>query len=128
MDKLDKPNLVEGPMIDEERQSLISHKGSAECATSSDTQGSTLSGILEQNQRLIFKYPDGSYSYAFKCQNKDGDNWLQLKGQQGMPPSREEIQQELSTFQVLQIEDEIEFLVNNLEYLVEPEVAIKSYF
>ena len=29
---------------------------------------------------------------------------------------------------MLQIEDEIEFLVNNLEYLVEPEVAIKNYF
>lgn len=28
----------------------------------------------------------------------------------------------------MQIEDEIEFLVNNLEYLVEPETAIKQYF
>ena len=29
---------------------------------------------------------------------------------------------------MLQIEDEIEFLVTNLEYLVEPEVAIKQYY
>lgn len=34
----------------------------------------------------------------------------------------------MSEFQVIQIEDELEFLVNNLEYLVEPDVAIKSYF
>lgn len=29
---------------------------------------------------------------------------------------------------MLQIEDEIEFIVNNLEYLVDPEIAIKQYF
>jgi len=29
---------------------------------------------------------------------------------------------------VIQIEDEIEFLVSNLEYLVDPETSIKDYF
>lgn len=33
----------------------------------------------------------------------------------------------MSTFQVLQIEDEIEFLVNNLEFLVDPQQAVDLY-
>lgn len=35
---------------------------------------------------------------------------------------------DLSSFQVIQIEDEISFLMDNLEYLVEPDQAIKNYF
>ena len=43
-------------------------------------------------------------------------------------PRFDEHEYALSEFQVIQIEDELEFLVNNLEYLVEPESAIKNYF
>jgi len=62
----------------EERQSLLSGNSS---------NSSVYSDILYTNQRLIFKYPDGSYSYAFKCtkdpDSKKGDNqkdnWLHVK-------------------------------------------------
>ena len=40
-------------------------------------------------------------------------------------PSPEELAANLSQFQILQIEDEIEFLANNLEYLVEPQSAVE---
>lgn len=42
--------------------------------------------------------------------------------------NRDNYQGDLSDFQVIQIEDEIEFLVSNLEYLVDPETSIKDYF
>ena len=42
-------------------------------------------------------------------------------------PSPEELAANLSQFQILQIEDEIEFLANNLEYLVEPQSAVEQY-
>lgn len=41
--------------------------------------------------------------------------------------SPENINGNLSAFQVIQIEDEIEFLSNNLEYLVEPQLAVGQY-
>ena len=44
---------------DEEKQSL--------CSSSADSSTSVVSNILFSNERLIFKYPDGTYSYAFKC-------------------------------------------------------------
>ena len=34
---------------------------------------------------------------------------------------------DLSSFHVIQIEDEVEFLVHNLDYLVDPDTAINSY-
>ena len=33
----------------------------------------------------------------------------------------------MSAFHVIQIEDEVEFLMSNLEFLIEPEDAIASY-
>ena len=66
--------------IDEEVQSFVS----------SDTSQSIVSDILYTNQRLIFKYPDGTYSYAFKCikdpvtqkaNTLPKDSWLQVKNQ-----------------------------------------------
>lgn len=36
--------------------------------------------------------------------------------------------EDLSSFQVIQIEDELSFLMDNMEYLVEPDQAIKNYF
>lgn len=38
---------------------------------SSIASSSNFSGILSNNNRLIFKYPDGSYSYAYKCATND---------------------------------------------------------
>ena len=35
-------------------------------ATSLVSSCSEISDILQHNQRLIFKYPDGTYAYAFK--------------------------------------------------------------
>jgi hypothetical protein len=51
--------------IDDTKQSLLEERHSQGSSLSSN---SNVSDILENNTRLIFKYPDGSYAYAFKCQ------------------------------------------------------------
>ena len=65
----------------------------------------------------MLKYPDGTYSYAFKSGSRDA--WLELRED----PS----QSLLSPYQVMQIEDEIEFMVNNLEFILDPDLAIRQY-
>ena len=82
---------------------------------------SDLSQILEHSQRLIFKYPDGTFSYAYKCSKAgsanrkdpeahDGkDTWLQVKsnqnssnpGQLRIPLNVESADNQLSEFQVI---------------------------
>ena len=101
-------------------------RNSACSVQSLSSKSSHLSKILTTNQRLIFRYPDGTYCYAYKQEKKGEakDTWLQVKGENTATAD----QGQLSEFQVFQIEDEIEFLVNNLEYLVEPESAIGNYF
>ena len=42
--------------------------GSKACTnTSALSADSSISNILIQKKRLIFKYPDGTYSYAYRC-------------------------------------------------------------
>lgn len=110
----------------EERRSLLY----SECG-SSVSSASNMSTLLHQNQRLIFKYPDGTFAYAFKQAKGKGDEeedtWLHLRTTHPREFSAEQLNGNLSAFQVLQIEDEIEFLVNNLEFLVEPQQAISQY-
>lgn len=66
----------------------------------------------------MLKYPDGTYSYAFKSGSRDA--WLELR--------EDPNQQSLSPYQVMQIEDEIEFMINNLEFILDPDLAIRQYF
>ena len=70
--------------ICEERRSLLY----SECASSTSSALSNISDILHNNQRLIFKYPDGTYAYAFKQPKNKGeddcDNWLQYKPNNGV--------------------------------------------
>lgn len=61
--------------------------------------------MLDKSQRLIFKYPDGTYCYAYKCnkssKEEDGkDTWLQVKNFNGQTQP-EQIEQYLSEFQVI---------------------------
>ena len=87
-----------------------------------------MSGILNSNQRLIFRYPDGTYAYAFKQPKGKGeaDDWMHMKVNSAAELPLQ-VPTDVSTFQVLQIEDEIEFLVNNLEFLVDPHQAMDLY-
>ena len=128
------------------RRSSSSLKLCDECkmsdCSSNNSNKSHLSAMLKDHQRLIFRYPDGTYCYAYKCSkaskdSKDNvsskkDTWLQVKSRRPQDPNNmprfDEQDYALSEFQVIQIEDELEFLVNNLEYLVEPEDAISNYF
>ena len=64
------------------------HRGTSH---SDNSAQSNFSQCLNTKKRLIFKYPDGSFSYAYRCQKlaPDTDNegneikkdkWLQVKG------------------------------------------------
>ena len=55
---------------------------------------------------MIFKYPDGTYAYAWKCnkaKTEGGcDEWLQYKASSlSAMPSPEELNANLSQFQIL---------------------------
>ena len=130
-----------------QNQSLFSHKNpqlpqaslnSSHQTTSNSLQSSILSHTLITSKRLIFKYPDGTHSYAYRCQHciggdrkKRGDTWLQVKRQPLQSRADDHGQgnvDHLSMYQVIQIEDEIEFLLNNMEYLMDPERTLNSYY
>lgn len=91
---------------------------------------SNCSELLDKNRRLIFKYPDGSFCYAYKCpEGCKKDKWVQIKGRNATQLIEASHSQDaLSNFQVLQIEDEISFIVENMQYLVDPDSVIKNYF
>ena len=36
--------------------------------------------------------------------------------------------EDISNFQIIQIEDEVSFMMDNMEFLVEPDQAIEKYF
>lgn len=69
----------------------------------------------------MLKYPDGKYSYAYRSGRRDA--WLELRprGGPGIDPNQ------LGPLQVMQIEDEVEFLLSNLEFIVSPDIAISTY-
>lgn len=61
----------------------------------------------------MLKLPDGSYSHAYTSGEKDA--WLESRDNpnNASNPNDEE--------QVLHIEDEVDFLLNNFEFILEPE-------
>ena len=67
---------------------------------SSNSSNSNASAFLNQNQRMIFKYPDGTYAYAWKCSKNKAqgdDTWLQYKANSiEQMPSPEELAANLS--------------------------------
>ena len=75
----------------------------------------SLSGSeVAKKKRMVLKYPDGTYAHAVK--DLEADSWREVKMNAEEQPLGE-----------LQIEDEIEFLVNNLEFILEPENALRAY-
>ena len=107
-------------------------------STDSEGKRSEISETLEKNSRLIFQFPDGKYCYAYRCQNsannQDGsavkkDKWLQVKSRTTYHQmNHQRNNEDISNFQIIQIEDEVSFMMDNMEYLVEPDQAIEKYF
>ena len=88
--------------------------------------------------RLVLRYPDGSYSYAFKSDHREG--WLEVLPKQAADVLRatnnraEDYMQHGSLlsaaferFTVAQIQDEVEYMVRNLEFILDPDTAIQEY-
>jgi len=75
---------------------------------------------IQKYKRIVLKLPDGSYSHAYRSGEKDA--WLENRDADqnvGSNPNDEE--------QILHIEDEVDFLLNNFEFILEPEQAVKNY-
>ena len=57
-------------------------KSGRQSVNSSNSSNSNASAFLTQNERLILKYPDGTFAYAWKGCPKSkggGDTWLKYK-------------------------------------------------
>jgi hypothetical protein len=80
---------------------------------------------------MVFKYPDGSYSYAFKSEIESC--WMELRPKKQTQRDEESfltsgVYKPFEEYQIMQIKDEVQFLCNNLDFVVGPDQAIKSYY
>lgn len=86
--------------------------------------------------RLVLKYPDGSVSYAFK--SNEPSCWMEVRPKEGatffdngeanIGGQVSNIVDGMNAFQLMEIEDELEFFLNNMDFIVEPHSAISHYF
>lgn len=72
---------------------------------------------------MILKYPDGTMSYAYKSGRQD--KWLEFRQNNEAAAWQNGL---LSNFQIMQIDDEVDFLVNNMEFIIDPDTAMREYF
>eukprot|EP00347_Sterkiella_histriomuscorum_P021773 403332815 len=80
------------------------------------------SGDIPKKKRIIMRFPDGTYSHAL--QFGDADSWLEMK------LNNETTNQQngnVNRIQILQIEDEVEYIINNIEFRLDPEQSMKKY-
>ena len=73
--------------------------------------------------RFVLKFPDGNYSYAYKSDSREA--WVELRPNERR--GRAQNDNGLDAYQIMQIDNEIEFLLSNIEYIVEPDLAIEEY-
>ena len=81
---------------------------------------------LVKKKRIVLRYPDGTYAHGKHCSSSlsflaikdfENDSWMELKfNEENVPIGAS----------ALNIEDEIEFLVNNIEFILEPETVSLS--
>jgi hypothetical protein len=62
------------------------------------------------NKRLI----------AVALQFGDSDSWLEMK------LNNETSNNRVNRIQILQIEDEVEYIINNIDFMMDPEIVINS--
>lgn len=81
----------------------------------------------DKNQnRLVLRYPDGTIAYAFKAD--DPKCWLEVRpkegttffanGQVNLGGQATNLAESFNAFQLMEIEDELEFFINNLDFIV----------
>ena len=77
VEKLEKAvSYFEEEVMDHEVESIELDKKTKDIENDSMCSPPSEDNISQEN-RLVFKYPDGSYSYAFKSDNNDA--WLELR-------------------------------------------------
>ena len=89
---------------------------------------------MEIKPRLVLQYPDGTLIYVYKC--REGKSWLeftpetsdpvgfwQSKNKDDYDPEEDD---ELDCV-VVNIKNEQEFMVKNLDYIIDPPKKIQDY-
>lgn len=118
---------------------LSSYAGDSKPPSSASSGDASCSERDLDMNRLVLKYPDGTFSYAFK--SDEPSCWMEIRqkpgnaygDQLGGGPNNPQADQaatadNLYPFQLLEIEDELEFFLNNIDFIVEPHAAVSQYF
>ncbi|CDW85792.1 UNKNOWN [Stylonychia lemnae] len=99
----------------------MDHNGDNESQQNDDVVNSIKSGDVPKKKRIILRFPDGTYSHALKF--GDSDSWLEMK----MNNENQNRRAGVNRIQILQIEDEVEYIINNIDFMLDPEQAMNKY-
>ena len=87
---------------------------------------------MAKKKRIILRFPDGTYSHGNSIQTQlvlalnfgDNDSWLEMKLGNDQPGPRRGAN--INRIQILQIEDEVEYIINSIDFILDPEMVTAS--